>query len=559
MIKQLGTILSKRQKCQLSRYVFLLMVGALLDTAAAALMFPLMNAIVNKDYTIWHFSFSEERVAYLAMAMGAVYVIRGIYRYFINKGLYTFKSSAQIQMTDRLFRGYVNQPYLYHLHKSGAEITQSVTQDVSYTYTAVLCVLHIISEGLVALFLLVFLLLINPLLTLMAAVLIVSILLLVNRLIAKTIDNTGRITREKFVHMLRGIQQGLGGIKSIKANRRENVFAAQYAQQYKDFSLANRKYAIISQMPQLAVETISMAGCFTLVAVLLWSGTGIESLLPALATFALAAVRLMPAANRINSDVTRLKFSKTYVQATYNALQETQEKWEEGVAQGSSGKDAVAPLTYGVEAKGISFQYPEQQSPLFTDLNLYIPAGKSVALTGPTGVGKTTLADLFLGLLRPFQGTISADGRDIAKEPFWWAKRVGYVPQQIFLTESSVRENVAFGFNTEKIDDDFIWECLHKANIDEFVKSLPQGLETQVGERGMRLSGGQQQRLGIARALYTRPQFLVLDEATSALDSDTEQVVMDALCRLSGKITMLVIAHRQTTVDRCDISFAIPK
>ncbi len=562
MIKQLQHIFSKKQQCRLWGYVFLLSFGALLDTAATALMYPLMKAVVGGEYVLAGILFTGRKIAWLALAMGFMYVSRGIYRYFINKGIYTFKAVAQTCLTDRLFRGYLHRPYLYHLHKSGAEIQQSVTQDVSYTFAAVMGLLHILSESLTAVLLMILLLCINPLLTLLAGILIISVLLVVNQIIARRITTTGEVARIKFVQMLRGIQQGLGGLKSVKANRREDFFADNYARQYEDFSMANRKYALLAQLPRLAVETGCMAGCFVLVAVLLWKGVLLDSLLPSLATFALAAVRLMPAANRVNSDITRLKFSKPYVQAVYSALQETagldEKIFGSKVPCNPDGKEPDS-LHEAVEAIDVSFQYPEQTQLLFSHVNLRIPAGKSVALTGPTGIGKTTLADLFLGLLVPRSGVILADGRDISQEPQWWARRVGYVPQQIYLTEGTLRDNVAFGVPSGSVEDDYIWKCLEDAGVASFVRTLPQGLDTKVGERGMRISGGQRQRIGIARALYIRPQFLVLDEATSSLDTDTEQVVMEALTKLSGKMTLLVIAHRQTTVQKCDYTYSLSK
>lgn len=572
MYKALQYILTQKQRRAFAGFGLLSAFGALLDTFTTVLMLPLMNAIINPERaftTSWsqkmcevlNIQTSSRYVVTFSIFIAALYVFRGLYRFFLNWTMSKFKIKAQMILTDRLFRGYVFQPYSYHLHTSSAEIMQSVTQDVGRTFTVVMSLLAILSDGLMMVFLLTVLLFINPMLTLLAAILIVVLLFVVNRFISKSVKEAGREIRKRYVRMFRGVNQGLGGIKSIKTNKREAYFSDKYAADYQEYSNYSRRYSIISRLPHLTVETVSMAGCFIIVAVVAARATLLPQALPVLVTFAVAAMRLMPAATKINSAINELRFAGPYVMAVYQSLQTTDAAYHTSIQQSN---EATAhnlphqPLLYGVEARDISFTYPEQQQPLYQKANFFIEAGKATALMGPTGGGKTTLADLFLGLLQPDEGVILADGHNIAENPYWWASQVGYVPQHIFLTEGSVRENVAFGYPLNQVDDEWVWECLKDANIDTFVRALPQGLDTSIGERGVRISGGQQQRIGIARALFSRPWFLVLDEATSSLDSDTEQVIMDAIYNLSGKKTLLIIAHRLSTIERCHKVYKIP-
>ena len=216
-------------------------------------------------------------------------------------------------------------------------------------------------------------------------------------------------------------------------------------------------------------------------------------------------------------------------------------------------------LNEGIELSHIAFRYEDAQETLYDDLSLTIPARKSVAFVGTTGSGKTTLADIILGLHRPTAGKVLADGTDIAEQPEWWSSLLGYIPQFVYLCDDTIRANVAFGEERENIDDEWVWNCLEKAQLKEFVEGLPEGLDTVTGENGVRLSGGQRQRIGIARALYNRPQFLVMDEATSSLDGETEAAIVQAINRLSGDITILIIAHRLSTIENCDIVYRIEK
>jgi len=294
-------------------------------------------------------------------------------------------------------------------------------------------------------------------------------------------------------------------------------------------------------------------------ALLAVKGGNLGQMLPTLATFALAAIRLMPVASRVTSALAEIGYMRPSLEAVYRLLCEVREN-----ALGDAHPNPIQLsasnfdlLRQGVSVKNISFAFPGADKLLFENLSLDIPANTSVALIGVTGAGKTTLSDIILGLHTPSAGHALADGRDIFAHKDWWAAKVAYVPQLIYLFDDTIRINVAFGCPAKEIDDDRVWKCLKEAQMQEFVEALPHKLDTVTGENGIRLSGGQRQRLGIARALYANPSFLVMDEATSSLDNDTEQAIMETITLLKGKMTLLIIAHRLTTIQDCDLVYRI--
>jgi ABC-type multidrug transport system fused ATPase/permease subunit len=299
-----------------------------------------------------------------------------------------------------------------------------------------------------------------------------------------------------------------------------------------------------------------MVGAFGAMLIALLVGENVAEMLPAFATFAVAAIRLMPSANRVISSMNTMQFNNKAFDKVYEIL------FEEEKDRKSKGREQVArmeelSLHDLVEVQDLSFRFDGAEKWLYQHANLYIPKGESVALIGTTGSGKTTMADLILGLLRPQEGTITVDGISIRLNPKKWSKMVGYIPQNIYLCDDTIKANIAYGLKDADIDETKVWQTLEQAQLADFVTSLPENINTKVGEAGVRLSGGQRQRIGIARALYFDPEFLVMDEATSALDNDTEKAIMDAIDALAGEKTLLIIAHRLTTIKKCNMVYRI--
>lgn len=296
----------------------------------------------------------------------------------------------------------------------------------------------------------------------------------------------------------------------------------------------------------------------SLIAIEILMGREIETLVPTLGAFAMAAVKLMPSANRIVGAISSISYSMPAVDKLIEHLDALAEFEKNGITYDSAKKaDVDLVIDERVELRNITYHYPNTEKNVLEDASMVIPVGKSVGIVGTSGAGKTTAVDIMLGLLRPQVGNVLVDDVDVMNDYQGWMSHIGYIPQMIFMLDSSIRANVAFGVKPEEIDDEQVWHCLEEAQLAEFVRGLPEGLDTMIGERGVRISGGQRQRVGIARALYENPDLLLFDEATSALDNETEAAIMESINSLHGKKTMVIIAHRLQTIEGCDIVYRV--
>jgi ABC-type multidrug transport system fused ATPase/permease subunit len=341
------------------------------------------------------------------------------------------------------------------------------------------------------------------------------------------------------------LQQGLGGAKDVKLLGRELDFLNQYQTHNVSSARISEHRATLQALPRLWLELLAVTGLAALVLIMVEQGKPLDSLLPTIGLFAAAAFRLMPSINRVMAALQSVRFSGTVIDTIDDELRLVD-------GQRCQGSTTALPLNVALTLDNIVFQYPSAEKPSLGGVSLSIPKGTSVGFIGGSGAGKSTLVDIILGLLSPDSGTVAVDGVDIADNLRGWQNQIGYVPQAIFLTDDTLRRNIAFGLANEQIDESAVNRALELAQLEQFVKDLPLGLDTIVGERGIRLSGGQRQRIGIARALYHDPAVLVLDEATSSLDTTTESGVMDAVRALRGDKTLLIVAHRLSTVESCD-------
>ena len=360
--------------------------------------------------------------------------------------------------------------------------------------------------------------------------------------------------------MYKWINESVTGIKEIKIANKENYFINGYADCGAGYVNAVQKYNLYNSTPRLLIESIAIAGMIGYMLVVMIGGTSLSELLPNLTVLLAAATRLLPSANRINNYQTSIAYFEPFLMNVSDNLQ--REIHDGAISYNSEDyrkKTDVdkLPVTKTIDMVDISYRYPNTESLILDKANMQIPVGKSVGIVGTSGAGKTTIVDVLLGLLKPENGHIYADGVDVMENYRGWLKNIGYIPQTIFMVDSTIRKNVAFGYADEDIDDNKVWQALKEASLDEFVKGLPDGLDTQIGERGIRLSGGQRQRIGIARALFEDPEVLVLDEATSALDNETEAAIMDSINKLHGRKTLIIIAHRLQTIEKCDMVYRI--
>ena len=369
-------------------------------------------------------------------------------------------------------------------------------------------------------------------------------------------NRTGKENQDYGASMFAWISETIQGIKEIKVAGREQYFINEYNKVGHGYVKAMERFSLFNNTPKLLIETVCVAGLLGYILVLIVSGVDVSGMISLLAAFGIAAMRLLPAASRINNQMTSMAFNEPFFFNVSDNLVEETDKEHTDISYAVVAKEKL-PVNTAVSFEDITYHYPNSDKLIFDHANVTFPIGKSIGVVGASGAGKTTIIDILLGLLNLQSGRVLADGVDIQSHYREWLANVGYIPQMIFLLDADIRKNVAFGIPEEEIDDKRLWYALKEAQLDEFVKGLPEGVNTGIGERGIRLSGGQRQRIGIARALYNDPEVLILDEATSALDNGTEAAIMESINRLHGKKTLIIIAHRLQTIEKCDMVFRV--
>ena len=392
--------------------------------------------------------------------------------------------------------------------------------------------------------------------TVIIGVLLVVTLVVIKSIIKPIMNRTGKENQDYGASMFSWIAQTIQGIKDIKVAGKEQYFINEYCKVGEGYVKAMERFSLFNNTPKLLIETVCMAGLLGYILVLIVSGVDVGGMISLLAAFGIAAMRLLPAASRINNQMTSMAFNEPFFfNVSDNLVEETSQE-NTDISYAIVAKEKL-PVTKAVNLEDITYHYPNSDKLIFNHASVSFPIGKSIGIVGASGAGKTTIIDILLGLLKLETGKVKADEADIQEHYREWLANVGYIPQMIFLLDADIRRNVAFGVPEEEIDDERLWYALKEAQLDEFIKTLPEGVHTGIGERGIRLSGGQRQRIGIARALYNDPEVLILDEATSALDNDTEAAIMESINRLHGKKTLIIIAHRLQTIEKCDMVFRV--
>ena len=571
IISKLKVLLDKRQKRQMVGIVILMLIGGVLESLGIAMIAPVMQVVIDPQkveesrilsgiYNLFNLSSTTQLAALIMVALILVFVIKNIFLYFMNVVQLRFVYTNQFATSRRMMINFMQRPYEYYLNADTTVIQRNITSDVNNLYALILSCLQLISEIIVFVCLVAILLSQDARMTLTIATLLVIVLLVIKYFIKPVMVKAGQDNQDYYSGLYKWIYESVTGIKEIKVANKENYFINGYADCGAGYVNAVQKYNLYNSTPRLLIETIAIAGMVGYMLVVMLSGTSITTLLPQLTVLAAAAARLLPSANRINNYLTSIAYFEPFLDNVSDNLQS--EIHDESISYNSEDyrvKTAVEklPVTKTIRMEDITYKYPNTDKLILDKATMEIPVGKSVGIVGTSGAGKTTIVDVLLGLLEPETGKILADGVDVNTNYQGWLKNIGYIPQTIFMTDSTIRKNVAFGVPDDEIDDNKVWQALKEAALDEFVKELPEGLDTQIGERGIRLSGGQRQRIGIARALFEDPEVLVLDEATSALDNDTEAAIMDSINRLHGRKTLVIIAHRLQTIEKCDMIYSI--
>jgi len=539
-----------------------MLVGMLLETLGIGLVIPTLAVMTQGNIESRYPSLapaisllghpSNDKLVIWGMVILVIaYLIKTLFLGFLAWRQMGFVFGVQTNLSQRLFTGYLQQPYCFHLQRNSAELIRNITNEVTlFSQNGFLSAMVLITESLVVAGVTALLVWIEP----VGAILIVSALGMVtylfNAVTKKNIMSWGEQRQYHDGQRIQSLQEGLGGVKDVKLLGCDASFLNRHLIHGEEFAHAGRRQATLLVLPRLFLELFAVIGIAALVIVMLFRGRSPESLLPILGLFAAAAFRVMPSFTRIMGAIQNIQYALPVVNTICSEL--------ESFRPSSSVNEGDAlDLKSEIQLEKVVFQYPGAASKSIDQISLSIAKGSSVGFIGGSGAGKSTLVDILLGLLTPTSGAVKVDGQDIQENLRSWQSRIGYVPQTIFLTDNTLRSNIAFGVPHEKIDENSLWRAIKSAQLETYINSLPQGIDTLVGERGVRLSGGQRQRIGIARALYNNPEVLVLDEATSALDTTTESGVMDAVRDLQGEKTILIVAHRLSTVDHCDYTFRL--
>ena len=505
-------LLDKKQKHKMVLLVFLMLIGAVLETLGVSMILPVMSVVMEENAVqkhaylqvicdLFHIAYDDTRTLMILVMVGliVIFAVKNVFLFFQQKVQLKFVYTNQFATSRRMMINFMERPYEYYLNADTSVIQRSITSDVNNMYGLILSLLQLVSEGIVFVCLIAVSLVSDVMMSITVALLLVVVLAIIKWVLKPIMRKAGEENQDYYSGLYKWIDQSVMGIKEIKIANKENYFINEYAKCGEGYVNAVQRYNLYNATPRLLIETVALAGMIFYMMIQLLSGVQVTAILPQLTLLALVAM------------------------------------------------------------KDIVYKYPNTETLIFDRANMEIPIGKSVGIVGTSGAGKTTIVDILLGLLQIQSGEILADGVEVREHYQSFLKDIGYIPQTIFMIDSTIRKNVAFGVADEDIDDAKVWRALQEAQLDEFVRGLPDGLDTSIGERGIRISGGQRQRIGIARALFEDPEVLVLDEATSALDNETEAAIMESINMLHGKKTLIIIAHRLQTIEKCDMVYRVEK
>ena len=567
IIKKIRVLLDKKQKRTMVGLIFLMVISAFLQTAGVGLLVQVVNVVIDPEAvaqsgiarTCYELIGIEDYKVFSILVMALlilVFVVKNVFMYVQQKLTLSFVYTNQFRTSERMMRNYLRRGYEFYLNADTAVVQRSITSDVNNMYALILALLQLMSDVVVSVFVVAYCLMSSGLMTILLAVVLLSLMYLIKRVLKPIMYKAGKDNQDYYSGLFKWISQTVQGIKEVKISCKEQYFVSEYRKCGKGYVDAVQRYSLYNQIPKLLIETACVATMVGYMIFLVATGVSTQDMLDVFATLAAAAFVLLPSVNRINNQINSIAYFEPFFMGVSDNLQDEINGDKVDMTFATDEEDKL-PVKENIELKDITYSYPNSDKLIFDHAELTVPIGASVGIVGTSGAGKSTVVDILLGLLEVKTGTVYADGVDVKENYRKWLKNVGYIPQMIFMLDDTIRKNVAFGVPEDKINEQRIWEVLKEAQLDEFVKTLPEGLDTGIGERGIRLSGGQRQRIGIARALYNNPEVLILDEATSALDNDTEAAIMESINMLHGKKTLIIIAHRLQTIEKCDIVYRV--
>lgn len=572
MIKKIRYIFDRKQKFQLFVLGIMILIGGFLETLGVGAMMPVVMVLITPETLMkyiekyaflqnlcdfFHIQNVSQITMALLLALMGVYVVKNLYILFLTYKQNTFIDQNRNRMISRVMAEFLNRPYEEYLGADIPTVFRITDSDIPNTFSLMLSMIQLASEVVVSCLIFVMLLVMDAAMTLFILVLFGTMTLLIIKVFKPRLNKIGSKNQSIQSRIAKWRIQAIYGLKDVKVLNREEFFVRNYYESGKVGANVSTTYAVMNNTPRLLIETVFIVGVLGFLMIFIRGGGDMSLMVSTVSAFGVAAMRVLPSVNRINTYITQISYSQPSLDFVYQNLQEGMKNDAMLAERRANAQKDKLKLEHQIELNHISFHYPDSDKDIFTDAHMVVPKGKSVGIIGTSGAGKSTIVDILLGLLHVQKGEITCDGVDIFKNYESWLAQVGYIPQAIYLIDESIRDNIAFGIDEDKIDEKRIWEVLEEAQLKEFVEELPQGLDTTIGDRGVRLSGGQRQRIGIARALYHDPEILVFDEATSALDNETEAAVMDAVNSFHGKKTMIIIAHRLNTIEKCDVIYRV--
>lgn len=544
--------------------VLAMLVGAMLEAVGIGAILPLVSIMGQPDFLEKHQEIAQVLAAFgitdhitfiVVSAAGLifVYLLKNAYMAWETKWQIDFTVKNQIEFTKEMMANYLCKSYMFHLNHNSAILMRNVGSLGSNIFSGILIpTFTLLTEIITAATIWAMLVLVDPFTAIVVAGIMGVMMYVIIKSFRKKISKQANIQNNYSAICYKHLIQGLGAIKETRVMRKEAYFLDAYSNSYESYSDASRRFLFINQIPRMIIETLVVSGLLLMIIAKLLMGNNPMDIVPLLGVLALAAFRLMPSANRIVNVYNGIKFQQPLFDELFDELMEIRDRHVNNRESYYLTQQPKLPFGNVIEVENLHYQYPEGQDEVLQGVSFKIKNGDFAGIVGPSGAGKTTFVDILLGLLEPTGGQIKVDGVDIYANIRSWQANLAYVPQSIYLVDGSIKENIALGEPLDQIDDEKIRRSLEMAELWDFTQELPEGIETTVGERGVKLSGGQRQRIGIARALYQQPEVLILDEATSALDNDTEKSITDTILKFKGQITIIAIAHRLSTLEECD-------
>ena len=574
MLYQVYSILNKMQRLQMVGLFVVILVGSMFELLGVTAMLPFIQSILTPDelmkkpyvrFFCVFFGVTQPHSVILLVGAGValVYIIKNAYLILSNYLQVSYSNKTQKDLSVLMVHSYMSRSYSFFVENGSAVILQGVNADSNGVFWVVMKMFSLLSELLVIMSVVIYLVSVDWMMALGVMIVGLLCLLIIVFGFKKKIADLSRISRTSGVKKYGWLVQISGGIKDILVYDRKEHFTNGYEKAYDESCRASIQYSWIGTLPERLIEAFCVSGIIITVLIRIKMGVDVNTFVPGMAVFAMGAFRLLPSIARSAGYINDFVYYRQYVEATYDniiaarAFKSEQEELKESTVNVKNPNSLYQDECFKQDIKvcNVQWKYPEGERNVLEGLTITVHKGEAIGIIGESGSGKSTLADIILRLYHPQKGEILMDGVNIDSIPSVWSKIIGYVPQSVFLVDDSVRENVIFG--ADDPEDNKVWEALEKASLSDFVKGLPNGLDTVVGERGVKFSGGQRQRIAIARALYANPQIMILDEATSALDNETEEAVMEAIDSLAGKMTLIIIAHRVTTLRSCDKIYEI--